>query len=56
MADESVHKNPRDPEAQVVDINCNMNLLIESIAIKIIPFEYDGGSNSEIKLKRKLGD
>jgi hypothetical protein len=57
MGDESVHNNSRDPieerferlEAQVVDINCNMNLLMAALASKLLPFRDDGGSNSEIK-------
>jgi hypothetical protein len=56
MVDESVHNNPRDPteerlewEAQVADINRNMNLLMAALASKLEPFEDDGGSNLEIR-------
>jgi hypothetical protein len=33
-----------------------MNILMESLAIKIRPFGDDGGSNSEIRSKGKSGD
>jgi hypothetical protein len=53
MADESVHNNPRDLaekrfegiEAQVVDIDRNMNLLMAALVRKIRLFGDDGGSN-----------
>jgi len=57
MVDKSIHNNPRDPvEAQVVDISCNMNLLIANRASKIRLFKNDGGSNLEINSEGKLGD
>jgi hypothetical protein len=51
MTDESIHNNPRDPaeerfeqlEEQVVDINYNMKLFMES---NLRPLRDDGGSNS----------
>jgi hypothetical protein len=33
-----------------------MNLLMETLASKLRPFEDDGGSNSEIRSERKLRD
>jgi hypothetical protein len=54
MADEFVHNNPRDLveerferlEAQFVNINHNMNLLMKTLARKLGLFGDDGDSNS----------
>jgi len=54
MVDNSNCNNPRDEveerfsnlEEQVVDISCNMVLLMESLANKISLFEEVRGSNS----------
>jgi hypothetical protein len=51
MADKYVHNNPPDPtekrferlEAQVVNIRCNMNLLMTALASKLRSFRDDGG-------------
>jgi hypothetical protein len=63
MADESVYNKPRDPierfarmEEQVVDISCNMSLLMAALASKLIPFREVGGLNSEIGSNGKLRD
>jgi hypothetical protein len=53
MENKSVHNNPRDLEeeiferleAQVIDINCNMNLLMVTLEINIRSFREVGGSN-----------
>jgi len=58
MADESVNK-PHDPilvsfmwlEQQVVDINCNVNLLMAALNRKLWILGEDGGSNEEDKSK-----
>ena len=64
MEDESIHNNPQDLvkyifdrlEAQVTNINRNMNLFMVALPRKLGPFVDDGGSNSKIILDGKLGD
>ena len=64
MADEYVHKNPRDPteerferlKSHVIDINHNMNLLMVALPSKLGIFGDDGGSNSDIISEGKSGD
>jgi hypothetical protein len=54
MVDNSNCNNPRDEveerfsnlEEQVVDISCNMVLLMESLVNKFVSFREVGGSNS----------
>jgi hypothetical protein len=43
-------------EEKVIDISHNMSLLMEALSINIGPFEEDGGSNSYIRSKWKLGE
>jgi hypothetical protein len=57
MVDEYVHNNPRDPieekfvrlEEKVIDISCNMSLLMVALASKLRPFIEVGGLNSMIE-------
>jgi hypothetical protein len=64
MVDESIHNNPWDAveerfvrlEEKVVDISCNMALLMVALVNKFGPFGEVGGSNSEVGLDEKLGD
>jgi hypothetical protein len=64
MVDKFVHNNHQDPveeiferlEAQVADINHNMNLLMEALVRNFRPFKDDGGFNSKNKLKGKSED
>jgi hypothetical protein len=57
MAGRSIHNNPQDPkserfkmlEAQVTDINRNMNLLMASLISDLRPFGDDGDFNLEIR-------
>jgi len=64
MVDEYFHNNPWDLaeesfeslEAQIVDINHNMNLLMAALASKLESFGYYGGSNLEIESEVKSGD
>jgi hypothetical protein len=63
MVDESVHNNPQDLverfvrlEAQVTNINHNMNLLMVSLASNLESFGDDGGSNLEIRSEGKSRD
>jgi hypothetical protein len=43
-------------EEKVVDISCNMSLLMVALASKFRPFREVGGLNSEIRSDGKLGD
>jgi hypothetical protein len=43
-------------EEKVVDISCNMALLMVALANKLRPFGEVGGSNSEIRSEGKLGE
>jgi hypothetical protein len=64
MENKSIHNNTRDPieeiferlEAQVIDINYNMNLLTEALAGNLKPFRDDRSSNSKIKSEDKSGE
>jgi len=56
MEDEFLHNNPQDLveeifhrlEAQVIYINCNINLLMEDLVRNIGPFRDEGRSKFEI--------
>jgi len=64
MEDDFVHNNPRDGtkerfarlEEQVVNISCNMALVMESLANDFSPFEEVVGSNLEVGSNENLGD
>jgi hypothetical protein len=64
MVNESIHNIPQDLveeifetlEAQVADINHNMNLLMVALASKPEPFGDDEGSNSENRSEGKSKD
>jgi hypothetical protein len=60
MVDESSHNNPWDEveerfsklEEQVIDISCNMALLMVALENKFGPFGEVGGSNSKLDWMR----